>query len=134
MDRNDYLLVLTILNRIQSDPNVKRFRSVSLKPEMVKRVQSVLEQAGFEVSDNQEGLAFPESQLDRLHSTISVIQAKADSLIDPETITFAQVAEILKRDGALPGIKSDMDDSVLDVERLTLIESSRPPKPWETNS
>ena len=134
MDRNDYLFVLTILNRIQSDPNVKRFRSVSLKPEMVKRVQSVLEQAGFEVSDNQECLVFPESQLDRLHSTISVIQAKADSLIDPETITFAQVAEILKRDGALPGIRSDIDDSVLDVERVTLIESSRPPKPWETNS
>ena len=130
MDRSDLLFVITVLRRIVDNAGEGRFRTLQLKSEIVQRVRSVLVEIGFDTTKDGGALLLPETKLGSLGVFISELQDQADSLLDPESITFSQVAEILKRDGQLPGIRSDIDDVVIDA-KFAFAETQRPPKPWE---
>lgn len=123
--------VLSVLRRIEADFDNERFRKLKLGVRVVEDSKSELLAAGFQITDDEKWLIFSSNDKEFLHAEIQRLQEKVDALLDPETITFAQVAEIMKRDGTLPGIRTDIDDSLLG-ERFEVTETERPRKPWET--
>mmetsp|Transcript_17727 Transcript_17727/g.26775 ORF Transcript_17727/g.26775 Transcript_17727/m.26775 type:complete len:196 (+) Transcript_17727:121-708(+) len=69
-------------------------------------------------------------EMEPLKSTFHEVQRAADSLLDPDSVSFAQVTELVKQNRILPGIE-DVDDKV--EKPVAPKESSleRPKKPWE---
>jgi hypothetical protein len=132
MSGEDYAFVISVLKRIASSPSDEKLRSLRTESRVVKRAESLLRSVGFRESPDKQWLIFHESEKASLEILVATLQQRADSLLDPETITFAQVAEILKRNGSLPGIKTDIDDSILE-EGCIFEETQAPPKPWEIN-
>lgn len=127
LTHEDYAFVLAILDRILlnwEDVKYKRLKRIA-----VSHVSTVLALMGFR--EDAMYLSLPDSVgIDAIRNAHEWCQDKVDETRDPETITFRQVAEILKRDGKLPNIRTDIDDFPLD-DPSEPPEDVRPPKPWE---
>jgi hypothetical protein len=130
MERDGYLFAINVLSKIQDQFEDEKYRKLKLGIPVVEDAKKILLEAGFLVSKDESWLVFVGQDREAVEAKIKGLQARADALLDPETITFAQVAEIMKREGTLPGIRTDIDDSVIG-ERLVIQETDRPRKPWE---
>jgi hypothetical protein len=123
---------LRVLDNILGDFNNPRFRRMN-RSKVDDLIASELVQIGFE--DNAKSLLilpnYGEGQRSVLNSHRQRIQALVDSLLDPESMSLAQVAEILARNGTLPGIDYSISDDPLEDVDVFSSESERPRKPWE---
>lgn len=128
--REDFCLVLAIIDRVLTDPEEIKFRRLRRTAAPVRCVESLLLQAGFKVSQDGAWIVLSEVDEQELRKMREEFQDTADSLLDPERLTFKDVAEVLQRQGNLPGIRMDIDDTPLD-EPFSFRESERPRKPWE---
>lgn len=124
LHHTDWVFALTVLG------NAVKHRKVKRAHPLVKRVEQILIEAGF-VVQGDECLILPSSELCVKTTVRERVQQKADESLDPESISFSQVADVLKRNGTLPGIRNDIDDSPLG-DYLSVDECRPPPKPWET--
>jgi len=68
--------------------------------------------------------------LERLRVVVYEVQRAADLCLDPDTVSFAQVSELVQAGRTLPGIE-DVDDTVPQPRPPKSGESERPKKPWE---
>ena len=127
MQHADYVFVLAVLDRIIASPSETKFRQLKASARAVMRVKSFLLENGFR--QHEDWLLFVNSDISSLENLKHQVQRLADETRDPESITFADVADILKREGTLPGIRTDIDDTPLGYNGFG--ESERPPKPWE---
>merc|ERR1740117_436908 len=87
----------------------------------------VFEAAGFERRDSVlawQGKAFE----DKLKSTIYEAQRSADLCLDPDSVTFAQVSELIQAGRTLPGI-AEVNDKVEVSQAPKSSELARPKKP-----
>ena len=133
MDRpDDTKFLLRVLNKILQDFGNPKFRRLSRTIPLVDAMASELEQIGFK--EDSSSFLLPlggEEQRVSLVSYRDKFQSIADSMLDPDSISLAQVAEILGRNGTLPGIDHSISDEPLgDVDALSN-ECTRPKKPWE---
>eukprot|EP00931_Biecheleriopsis_adriatica_P069553 TRINITY_DN43385_c0_g1_i1.p1 TRINITY_DN43385_c0_g1~~TRINITY_DN43385_c0_g1_i1.p1 ORF type:complete len:212 (-),score=72.08 TRINITY_DN43385_c0_g1_i1:5-598(-) len=67
---------------------------------------------------------------EQLKVVVHEVQRAADQLLDPDTVTFAQVSELVQNGRTLPGIK-DVNDKVDKPVPPKASELTRPKKPWE---
>jgi len=123
LDLADWNFALALLN------NANKRKIIKLSHPLVRRVEPVLLRSGF-VKENESLLVLP-PDLVISDQTKNEIQKQIDTLINPEAISFAQVAEILKRNGTLPGIRLDIDDSPLGQTISSTDVCELPPKPWQ---
>lgn len=127
LTHNEYCLALRILQKAETSPNCRRINLNILKSDPVAHI---LIAAGFK-SLNMQCLQL-EDLADFRKDILHQVQAKVDATLNPDTISFAQVADILKRDGTLPGIDCTMDD--VPLESWDQVEEMKPPKkPWLTD-
>lgn len=133
---SDWALLTSLLVRILdafADPKFRR-----LKRSTVSHLESRLLQLGFRIDGPFLKLDIPsdesasDSQRNILTDARKNFQAMADESLDPDTITFGQVADILKRDGKLPGIRHDILDEPFEDSGGLALETTRPAKPWDT--
>ena len=138
MEHQDYTFIQAVVGKIVNDPQPKFRRLVRTSPAVV-RIAPWLAIVGFVRSGDDRILYLPipetEDQLSRqrdlLKSVAGWALGRADETRDPDTITFRQVADILQRDGRLPGIRVDIDDTPLHDEMPPIATVERPLKPWE---
>ena len=128
--REDFCLVLAIIDRVLTDPEEIKFRRLRRTAAPVRCVESLLVQAGFQVSQDGAWIVLTEVDEQKLRQMREEFQDTADSLLDPDSLSFKDVAEVLQRQGNLPGIRMDINDTPLD-EPVSFRESERPRKPWE---
>lgn len=133
---SDWVLLSNLLSRIidaLADPKFRR-----LKRSTVSHIESRLLQLGFRIDGPFLKLDVPtdesacELQRNILTDARKNFQAMADESLDPDTITFGQVADILKRDGKLPLIRHDILDEPFEESGGLAHETTRPAKPWDT--
>lgn len=89
----------------------------------------VFEAAGFQRREAVlawQGQDFEE----KLKSTIHEAQRSADLCLDPDTVTFAQVSELIQAGRTLPGI-AEINDKVETNQAPKPSDLARPKKPWE---
>lgn len=122
MDHSDWTFVLALLDKADDRRRLKRSNP------LVNRVEPFLIASGFDIDGNS--LVLPLNANGCVETMRVIAQRKADESLLPESISFAQVADVLKRNGTLPGIRTDFNDSPL-YESLPVCDSSPPPKPWE---
>lgn len=127
MEHGDYVFVLAVIDRILASPKQVKLRQLRAAAAVVARVKPFLLDHGF--TEREGWLLLPEIHVDRLRVVRPEIQRMVDETRNPETVTFADVAEILRREGTLPGIRTDIDDTPLELN--SVLESERPLKPWE---
>ena len=138
MEHQDITFIQAVVEKIVNDPQPKFRRLVRNSPP-VGRITPLLEIVGFVRSDDDRILYLPipeteeelSKQCDLLKSVAGWALRRADETRDPDTITFRQVADILQRDGTLPGIRVDIDDTPLHDEMPPIATVERPLKPWE---
>ena len=128
--REDFCFVLAILDRILADPEQIKFRRLRRTAAPVQCVENLLLEAGFILSEDGAWMVLPEVHPENLRALRKEFQDKADSLLDPDSLSFKDVAEVLQRQGNLPGIRTDIDDTPLN-EPYSFEESECPRKPWE---
>ena len=66
-----------------------------------------------------------------LKDSLQEVQKAADLALDPESMTFQQVSEMVAQGRSLPGIL-EVDDKVRKPLEPKESQVSRPKKPWET--
>jgi hypothetical protein len=131
--------VLFLIDNIIRDPDVMKYRRIQKSHPLLddESIRDIIENdLGF--FHTQTSLVLPEPDLQRLGRVRESLARERDALLDPESITFAQVAEILQRNGTLPGINQDIADEPLHSDVVPFSDASggpeRPKKPWETPS
>ena len=130
LTHDEYVFILAILDRTIANWNDNKYKRLKLGA--VKHVASVLETIGFH-REGEEFLSLPDSiGPEKIQEALRWCQEKVDETINPETITFSQIADILRREGKLPNIRDDIDDVPLS-DKLDISEDSRPLKPWEVS-
>ena len=125
LKHDQYQFLVFVLNNVFTGE--QKFKRLSKSAPVVEEVQEYLHAIGFR--DNGRQWVFEGAQA-KLEKDRNWLQKRADESLDPETISFAKVAEILQRKGTLPGINQDIDD--YPVDGFVMDEVDRPKKPWET--
>lgn len=140
MTHEQYQFLLFVVSNILESPENPKFRTLFtrnpvLTPEIREYLQTSL---GFEPSATGDRIVLEDSQGQDLVAAREWLQNRVDETLDPENISFAKVAEILQRNGTLPGINHDIDDTpvglTVPIPGNTLREQERPRKPWEIDS
>ena len=131
LTRNDYRFIVAVVDRILDQPEEVKFRRLKRTAKPVEAVESVLIQNGFEISQDGSWLCVDQHRVPALGQVKEWAQRMADSLLDPDQLSFRDVAAILERQGQLPGIRTDIDDSPLNTP-FEVHETELPRKPWET--
>ena len=130
LEHNDYVFVLFILDQILKCPGDARRRQIRADVAQVVRVQDELTRIGFRLRECK--LVLPIEVPDEEMAVQRIrVQELADKSIDPENITLAQIAEVLERNGHLPGIDTSINDDPISEGLELGDESERPRKPWE---
>ena len=130
LEHNDYVFVLYILDQILKCPGDARRRQIRADVAQVVRVQDELSRIGFRLQEGKLVLPIEVPDVEIAVQRIRV-QELADKSIDPENITLAQIAEVLERNGHLPGIDTSINDDPISEGPELGDESERPRKPWE---
>jgi hypothetical protein len=128
--REDFCFVLAIIDRVLTDPEEIKFRRLRRTAAPVRCVESLLLPAGFRVSSDGAWIVLTKVDEQKLRKLREEFQDAADALLDPDSLSFKDVAEVLQRQGNLPGIRMDINDTPLD-EPFSFRESECPRKPWE---
>ena len=124
MDHSEWCFLQRVVGNIK-DQGLRTLNRGQIKSPLV--AQFLVQRIGFKVQGDR--LVFPPHAM--LSKTIvNEIQKGADTTLDPDNISFAQVAEILGRDGTLPGIDLELDETPLG-EWGNVTEMDAPKKPWE---
>eukprot|EP00930_Biecheleria_cincta_P031599 TRINITY_DN21936_c0_g1_i1.p1 TRINITY_DN21936_c0_g1~~TRINITY_DN21936_c0_g1_i1.p1 ORF type:complete len:214 (+),score=53.55 TRINITY_DN21936_c0_g1_i1:29-643(+) len=131
---------LKILGRLEQDPGnskLHEMRKDVLERTVGEGLYVAFEAAGFEqrpASETSDAVFTWRGgdAADHLKTTVFELQRASDMCLDPDTVSFIQVSEIVQSGRQLPGIQ-EVDDKVR--EPLTAKESAlpRPKKPWERN-
>ncbi|CAE7703793.1 unnamed protein product [Symbiodinium necroappetens] len=125
-----------ILRKLSEDTsNVKLY---SMRRDVLERAVGVdllfvFEAAGFEERESETGAVLqwrgPEDTTS-LQGSLQEVQKAADLALDPESMTFQQVSEMVAQGRTLPGIL-EVDDKVTKPLEPKESQVSRPKKPWE---
>eukprot|EP00927_Polykrikos_kofoidii_P061648 TRINITY_DN56484_c0_g1_i1.p1 TRINITY_DN56484_c0_g1~~TRINITY_DN56484_c0_g1_i1.p1 ORF type:complete len:209 (+),score=42.15 TRINITY_DN56484_c0_g1_i1:43-627(+) len=134
---------LKILKRLFEDPeNVKLHE---MRRDVLLRVVGedllfAFESAGFEEKSAQDDKGVTasfvwkrqncEAVCDALRCTITELQRAADLLLDPESICFQEVSQLVSQGRTLPGI-AQVDSTVVASGPAAASTMERPRKPWE---
>eukprot|EP00933_Yihiella_yeosuensis_P018430 TRINITY_DN15127_c0_g2_i3.p1 TRINITY_DN15127_c0_g2~~TRINITY_DN15127_c0_g2_i3.p1 ORF type:complete len:245 (+),score=78.53 TRINITY_DN15127_c0_g2_i3:54-737(+) len=131
--------LLKIMRRLAQDvlnPKLHEMRRDVLERIAGEHLFFVFEAAAFEERPAKEtsAAAFvwksgPDAT-ERLKTTIHEVQRAADLCLDPDTVTFAQVSELVQENRTLPGIQ-DVNDKVESPVAPKDSAMTRPKKPWE---
>ena len=130
LGHEDYTFLLRVIDAIVENLTEAKFRQIRADVPQVIRVREELETIGFVLLNGryclEEGF---DIELMREHR--NRIQDLADMTLDPDSISLAQVAEVLQRNGRLPGINDTINDEPIEGP-VDLGEGvARPKKPWE---
>eukprot|EP00747_Dinoflagellata_sp_TGD_P168668 gnl/TRDRNA2_/TRDRNA2_195621_c0_seq1.p1 gnl/TRDRNA2_/TRDRNA2_195621_c0~~gnl/TRDRNA2_/TRDRNA2_195621_c0_seq1.p1 ORF type:complete len:242 (-),score=58.47 gnl/TRDRNA2_/TRDRNA2_195621_c0_seq1:42-728(-) len=132
---------LKILQKLKKEPsNVKLH---AMRRDLLERIIGedlffALKAAGFQERPAQDGTAasfqwawrVDGSAIRVLHTAVYEVQRAVDACLDPATVSFAQVSELVQQGRTLPGI-ADIDDSVDTPIEAKAPAMNRPKKPWE---
>lgn len=130
LHHDDYVFLLRVVDGVLNNPDQPRFRKVRADIPQVVRVREELEEIGFVFEDGKFVLGRDVDE-EVMRQQRQRLQDLADMALDPEKISLAQVAEVLQRNGRLPGIDNTINDEPTG-ETLNLGDGSeRPKKPWE---
>merc|ERR1712217_625356 len=91
--------------------------------------------AGFEAREAVEGgaaasLVWRVGAKEELAKAVYEVQRAADLCIDPASVSFAQVSDMVQNGRTLPGIE-DVNDKVVEPKAAKASDRDRPKKPWE---
>ena len=127
---SEYEFLLKVVDGVLDNPGQARFRQIRADIPVVTRVQLELEELGF-VRDDCKYVLSETLAVDELRQRRTRIQAMVDMTLDPEKISLSQVAEVLQRNGRLPGIDDTINDEPMNHELQLGDGCDRPRKPWE---
>ena len=126
-----------ILRKLSEDTsNMKLY---SMRRDVLERAVGVellfvFEAAGFEERQSETGAVLQwrgPAATESLKDSLQEVQKAADLALDPESMTFQQVSEMVAQGRSLPGIL-EVDDKVRKPLEPKESQVSRPKKPWET--
>ena len=130
LTHEEYEFLIRVVDAILERPDEIRVRQIRADIPVVERVSKELDELGF----------FREGGKYILRNTVSVeelrrrrtqIQVLADMTLDPEKISLSQIAEVLQRNGTLPGIDDTINDEPCNDKVELGNGCERPRKPWE---
>mmetsp|Transcript_82587 Transcript_82587/g.130092 ORF Transcript_82587/g.130092 Transcript_82587/m.130092 type:complete len:241 (+) Transcript_82587:70-792(+) len=130
--------VVKVLRRLKEEPSNTKFHEMRL--DVLHRICGeefifCFEAAGFQSRGPAENsapatLAWRRSFTQELESTLHEVQRAADLCLDPATLSFPQVSDMVQKGRTLPGIE-DVNDKVVTAKAPKASDRQRPKKPWE---
>ena len=131
LGHGDYVFLLRVVDGVLTNTGDVRFRQIRADIPQVVHVGEELEKLGFVLQGGKKYCLEDGFELESLRQHRQRIQDLADMTLDPNSISLAQVAEVLQLNGRLPGINNTINDEPIgDVVDLGAAVE-RPKKPWE---
>ena len=132
LPHSDWAFLLRVFTNIQQDFYQPKFRKLRRAAVPSEAAVEYLKTAGFQESTGTLQLPVEVKLPDQWDTQVAQVQRMFDLTTDPESITFAQVAAILKRDGVLPGIQEFDDQPIADYSQGPSLDPLV--KPWEQHA
>mmetsp|Transcript_10260 Transcript_10260/g.20602 ORF Transcript_10260/g.20602 Transcript_10260/m.20602 type:complete len:200 (+) Transcript_10260:1-600(+) len=133
---NNAAKILTRLNEDSSNTKLHEMRRDLLERIVGEELFFAFEAAGFAERPAQDSAPsiFAWSGDEAAHQVLpavsSEVQRAADLCLDPDSVSFAQVSELVRQNRTLPGIE-DVNDTVATPVPPKDSSMDRPKKPWE---
>ena len=130
LTHDDYEFLLRVVDAILERPDEIRVRQIRADIPVVERVSKELDELGF-VREGGKYILRDTVSVEELRRRRTEIQVLADMTLDPEKISLSQIAEVLQRNGTLPGIDNTINDEPCNDKVELGNGCERPRKPWE---